>query len=207
MITVAIVEDIKDIREGLRLILNASSDFLCVGTYADAETAIPAILGIQPDVVLMDIELPGMSGINCVRHIKGQAPTIDILMLTVHADDQSVFQSLKAGACGYLTKNTPPHKLLDAIKEVKNGGAPMSSNVARMVVGSFNSFKKPTRLLTSREQDVLNHLCQGKSYKMIADALYVSQDTVRFHIKNIYKKLQVNSKSEAVIKALKNRIV
>ncbi len=206
-ITVALVEDNRDIRQGLKLILDGTKEFLCLGAYPDAETALPEIAKKKPDVVLMDIVLPGQSGIECTKAIKEKVPDTDIIMLTVRSDDDSVFRSLQAGACGYLTKNTPPSRLLEAIKEVKGGGAPMSSNVARMVVGSFNAFRNPSHNLTSREQEVLNQLCRGKSYKMIADALQVSQDTVRYHIKNIYKKLQVNSKSEAVIKALKNNIV
>lgn len=207
MIAVSIVEDIKDIREGLEIVLNSSDDCFCLGTYADGESALPAIVASKPDVVLMDIALPGMSGIECMREIKAQDPEIDMLMLTVHCDDEFVFQSLKSGACGYLTKNTSPDKLLDAIREAHDGGAPMSSNIARMVVDSFNRLRKPSVDLTRREKEVLQQLCQGKSYKMIADALCISEDTVRHHLKNVYKKLQVNSKSEAVIKALKDRLV
>lgn len=207
MIAVAIVEDIKDIREGLEIVLNTSEDCFCLGAYPTAELAIPAILETEPDVVLMDVALPGMSGIECVQAIKGQKPDIDVLMLTVHCDDAYVFQSLQAGACGYLTKNTSPARLLDAIHEAHGGGAPMSSNIARMVVDSFNHFRKPTVDLTRREKEVLEQLCEGKSYKMIADALCISEDTVRHHLKNVYKKLEVNSKSEAVIKALKDRLI
>ena len=207
MISVAIVEDIKDIREGLSFILNQSKDCYCVGTFGDAESALKALIADPPDVVLMDIVLPEMSGIDAVRLLKEQVPDIDVLMLTVHSDDQSVFQSLQAGACGYLTKNIAPDRLLDAIREAHAGGAPMTSNIARMVVNSFNNFRKPSPELTRREREVLEQLCQGKSYKMIADALFISEDTVRHHLKNIYKKLQVNSKSEAVIRALKDRLV
>ena len=207
LIAVSIVEDVKDIREGLAFIISQSEGCFCLETYADAETALPGILKTAPDVVLMDIVLPGMTGIDCVRLIKEKLPDIDVLMLTVHSDDQSVFQSLQAGACGYLTKNISPDKLLDAIREANEGGAPMTSNIARMVVSSFNRFRKASPELTRREREVLEQLCQGKSYKMIADTLCISEDTVRHHLKNIYKKLQVNSKSEAVIKALKDRLV
>jgi DNA-binding NarL/FixJ family response regulator len=207
MISVAIVEDNPDIREGFEFVINSSEDFVCVEAFPDAEAALPVLLQSPPDVVLMDIELPGMSGIACVSKLKEKLPELDILMITVHADDKYVFDSLSAGACGYLTKNTSPDRLLEAIVEVHNGGAPMSTNVARMVVGSFNRFRKPQPSLTRREREVLEQLCEGKSYKMIADTLCVSEDTVRFHIKKIYRKLQVNSKSEAVIKALKDRIV
>ena len=207
MIAVSIVEDVKDIREGLEFILNQSPDCFCLKTYPTAEIALKEITDELPDVVLMDIALPGISGIECTRLLKAQNPEVDILMLTVHSDDQSVFQSLQAGACGYLTKNTSPEKLLDAIREANSGGAPMTSNIARMVVDSFNNFRRPSPELTRREKEVLEQLCHGKSYKMIADALFISEDTVRHHLKNIYKKLQVNSKSEAVIRALRDRLV
>ncbi|MEZ4826757.1 MAG: response regulator transcription factor [Bacteroidia bacterium] len=207
LIGVAIVEDIRDIREGLEIIINQSKDCYCAGTYSDGETAVKALTQSPPDVILMDIVLPGISGIECVQMIKSEAPEVDVLMLTVHSDDQSVFQSLQAGACGYLTKNTSPDKLLDAIREAHAGGAPMTSGIARMVVGSFSRFRNPSPELTRRETEVLEQLCEGKSYKMIADALFISEDTVRHHLKNIYKKLEVNSKSEAVIKAMKDRLV
>ncbi|MDX2250136.1 MAG: response regulator transcription factor [Bacteroidia bacterium] len=207
MIAVAVVEDIRDIREGLEIILNQSPDCFCMGTFSDGETAAKNLIKDPPDVILMDIVLPGMTGIECVQVIKSQVPEVDVLMLTVHSDDQSVFQSLQAGACGYLTKNTAPDKLLDAIREAHAGGAPMTSGIARMVVGSFNRFRSPSPDLTRRETEVLEQLCEGKSYKMIADTLFISEDTVRHHLKNIYKKLEVNSKSEAVIKALKDRLV
>ncbi|WNJ20555.1 response regulator transcription factor [Pontibacter sp. G13] len=207
MISVSIVEDVKDIREGLAIIVNQAPDCFVLGTYADGETGVKGILTDTPDVILMDIQMPGISGIECVQLIKSQRPDVDVLMLTVHSDDDHVFKALQAGACGYLTKNTSPERLLEAIREVRAGGAPMSTNVARMVVGSFNSFRKPKPPLTPREREVLEQLCQGKSYKMIADALFISEDTVRHHLKNIYRKLQVNSKSEAVIKALKERLV
>lgn len=130
-----------------------------------------------------------------------------MIMLTVHADEDSIFESLRAGAVGYLVKNIFPSKLLNSIKEVKNGGSPMSSSIARKVVSSFNSFRQPAANLTKRETEVLDLLCKGKSYKVIADELFISPDTVRYHLKNIYKKLQVNSKYEAMMKAMKNGLV
>lgn len=207
MKSVVIVEDNQDIREGFSFIIDSADDCVVAGAYDNAEDALKAILDAPPDVVLMDIELPGMSGIQCVAKLKAELPNLDILMISVHAEDKYVFDSLRAGASGYLTKNTSPDRLLEAIKEVNRGGAPMSTNIARMVVGSFNQFRKPQPSLTRREREVLEQLCEGKSYKMIADTLCVSEDTVRFHIKKIYRKLQVNSKSEAVIKALKDNIV
>jgi DNA-binding NarL/FixJ family response regulator len=159
----------------------------------------------EPDIVLMDIGLPGMSGIEGIREIKKKMPQQDIVVLTVHDDDDLVFEALCAGACGYLIKDTPPEKLLEAIREAHHGGAPMSATVARLVVRSFQM--EPHAALTQREQDILAQLCRGKSYKMIASALFISQDTVRSHIRHIYQKLQVRSKSEAVAKALKERLV
>ncbi|MEM9917588.1 MAG: response regulator transcription factor [Bacteroidota bacterium] len=207
MISVTIVDDRRDIREGLRLIIDGAKDFTCQSVFENAESAIAHMGEALPDVVLMDIGLPGMSGIECVRLLKQQHPSLDIIMLTVHDDDESIFQSLKAGATGYLTKNIFPSKLLNAIREVKNGGSPMSSSIARRVVSSFKNISHPDSELTGREREVLNLLCQGKSYKVIGDALHISGNTVRFHLKNIYRKLQVNSKYEAVIKASRNQII
>ena len=206
-ITVAIVDDKRDIREGFQLIIDNAEGFRCVATYSDGESALENLPKVKPDVVLMDIGLPKMSGIECVKQLKDVAPQIEIIMLTVHADNDYIFESLRAGAVGYLVKNIFPSKLLNSIKEVKNGGSPMSSSIARKVVSSFNSFSKPAANLTKREKEVLDLLCQGKSYKVIADDLFISPDTVRYHLKNIYKKLQVNSKYEAVIKALKDGMV
>jgi DNA-binding NarL/FixJ family response regulator len=206
-ITVAIVDDKRDIREGLKLIIDHAEGFQCVAAYSDGESAVDGLQKVKPDVVLMDIGLPQMSGIDCVKILKDIAPEIEIIMLTVHADNDYIFESLRAGAVGYLVKNIFPSKLLNSIKEVKNGGSPMSSSIARKVVSSFNSFRKPAANLTKREKEVLDLLCQGKSYRVIADDLFISPDTVRYHLKNIYKKLQVNSKYEAVIKALKDGMV
>lgn len=206
MITVSIVEDNRDIREGYAFLIDSSGVCSCNATYTDAQAALKGIQENPPDVVLMDIEMPGMSGIECVTRLKALMPDLDILMISVHADDRSVFESLRAGACGYLTKNVSPERLIEAIQEVHRGGAPMSSNIARMVVGSFTPHQEDQPELTRREHEVLEQLCLGKSYKMIADVLCMSEDTVRFHIKKIYRKLQVNSKSEAVIKALKSNM-
>lgn len=201
MINVVIVDDKRDIREGLKIILDLADDFKCTAVFRDAESALEGMGTIPVDVVLMDVELPKMSGIECVKHLKEQYPDLDIIMLTAHSDDESIFESLKAGAYGYLTKNIFPSKLLSAIKEVKNGGSPMSSQIARRVVTSFNNFRNPTMDLTRREVEVLRLLHRGASYKAIAEKLFISPNTVRFHLKNIYKKLQVNSKYEAVMKA------
>jgi DNA-binding NarL/FixJ family response regulator len=205
MINVAIIEDDDEIRKSLAILVNGSAGFECINCYSDCESAIAEIEDDPPDVILMDIGLPGMSGIEGVRIIKSKLPEIDILMLSVHEDNQRVFEALCAGACGYLIKDTQPSKLLDAINEVRCGGAPMSSKIARMVVNSFKT--NPHEQLTTRETEVLSQLCKGKSYKKIAETLFISEETVRRHIKNIYKKLQVGSKSEAVAKALKERLV
>jgi|SRR6185436_10627179 len=206
MTTVVLVEDNNDLREGLKIILNEHKDeFNCLATFADAESAAKKIPELKPEVVLMDINLPGMSGIDCLKQIRVPMPEIDVIMLTVFADDKTVFDSLCAGACGYITKNASPEEILDAVREVKKGGAPMSARIARMVVGSFKNFEASS--LTDREREVLEQLCKGKSYKMVADALFISHDTVRHHIKNIYKKLQVHSVSEAILVAMKKKIV
>jgi DNA-binding NarL/FixJ family response regulator len=208
MIKVALVDDNHDLREGLQIVMKENSgEFECVGSFSDAETAARKIPDIKPEVVLMDINLPGMSGIECLKQLKGKMPGLDVIMLTVFADDDTVFDSLCAGACGYITKNASPEKILDAIRDVRDGGAPMSGRIARMVVSSFKMNNDPAAQLTDREREVLDQLCKGKSYKMVADALSITHDTVRHHIKNIYKKLEVHSVSEAILKTMKKKII
>lgn len=204
-IAVSIVEDDRLIREALREMLNEADGFKCIGAYNDCESALTDIKLNRPSVMLMDIELPGMSGIEGVRKITEFYPKTDIIMLTVHEDLSLVFKALTAGACGYLDKSASEEKILDSIKEIYEGGAPMSYKIAKLVVSSFQ--KKTESELTPREFDVLNLLCNGNSYKEIAYKLFISVGTVRHHIKNIYYKLHVHSKSEAVAKALKERIV
>lgn len=205
MIHVAIVEDDHDIRNTLALIIDGTPGFSCELHFVDCESAIPAILDYKPDVVLMDINLPGMTGIQGVSKLKQKMPNLDIIMLTIQEDDHSVFESLCVGATGYLIKNTPPNSLLKAIGEVKAGGAPMSANIARKVLGSFK--RNVDSPLTSRETEILKLLCEGLNYRDIAEKLFVSGNTVQTHIKNIYKKMQVNSRAEAVKKALKDKLV
>ena len=208
MIKVALVDDNVDLRDGLQIVMKEHGDeFDCVGSFSDAESAVKKIPDIKPDVVLMDINLPGMSGIDCLKQLKTKMPGLDVIMLTVFADDETVFDSLCAGACGYITKNASPEKILDSIREVRDGGAPMSGRIARMVVSSFMSPDDPSSQLTDREKEVLDQLCKGKSYKMVADALSITHDTVRHHIKNIYKKLEVHSVSEAILKTMKKKIL
>lgn len=205
MIKVSIVEDDKLILEAIRDLIIETDGFNCSGYYSDCESAIEDMKNNRPDVMLMDIELPGISGIEGVKKIKELYPKTDIIMLTVHEDLSLVFQALTAGACGYLDKSASEEKIIESIKEISDGGAPMSYKIAKLVVSSFQ--KKPESVLTKREFDVLDQLCKGQSYKEIAYKLFISVGTVRHHIKNIYFKLHVHSKSEAVAKALKERIV
>jgi len=205
MISVIIVEDDSEIRESLELLINGTPNYECLHSFENAETALKWLDDEIPDVVLMDIGLPGMSGIEAIKKIKNKYPSLDVLVLSIHENDEYVFDALCAGATGYLTKDIPPSKILDGIKEVYQGGAPMSTQIARMVIGSFKI--KPSPELTKRETEVLTDLCDGSSYKMIADNLFISEETVRKHIKNIYRKLEVHSKSEAVAKAIRDRLV
>ncbi len=205
MISVIIVEDDSEIRESLKLLIESTPDFETLSTFEDAESALKWLDEEIPDIVLMDLGLPGMSGIEAIKKIKEKYPDLDVLVLSIHENDEYVFDALCAGATGYLTKDTPPQKIIDGMNEAYNGGAPMSTQIARMVVGSFKI--KPSPELTNRESEVLAELCNGSSYKMIADKLFISEETVRKHLKNIYRKLEVHSKSEAVAKAIRDRLV
>jgi len=202
MITVAIVEDIKDIREGLKLLINNSDGFTCQEVYMNAEDAIQNLPGSQPDVVLMDIHLPGINGIDAVRSLKGNCPSTQFIMSTVYEDDDNIFESLKAGASGYLLKKTAPSRILDAIMEVYNGGSPMSTQIARKVIASFQ--KKDSidevDILTPKEKEILKALAKGLRYKEIADEMNISIETVRSHARKIYEKLHVQSRTEALNK-------
>lgn len=205
MIRVLIVEDDPDIRSGLSLLIGGTEGYECVGAHASCEEALTALDRLSVDVVLLDIELPGMSGLEGVERMRVAHPTTDVIMLTVREDDEAVFKALCGGASGYLVKTTPPAKLLEAIAEVRAGGSPMTPGIARRVA---ESFRRPTQSdLTTREREILALLCDGHSYKMIAAALFISQETVHSHLKNIYRKLEVNSKNEAVGKALRQRLV
>jgi len=201
---VAVVEDEREIREGLAFLIGSSPGFQCVATCASAEDALRDVPPSQADVVLMDIQLPGMSGIECIRELKLKMPSIEIMMLTVFEDHDKIFQSLLGGASGYLVKKTPPAKLLEAIQELRNGGAPMSNQIARRVVQTFqqtNAAKPVLTYLSGREQEILNLLAKGFLYKEIADQLGISIETVRTHIRHIYDKLHVRSRTEAILKA------
>jgi DNA-binding NarL/FixJ family response regulator len=202
MIAVAIVEDIREIREGLRLLIDNSNDFICKEVYASAEEAMEMIPQSQPDVVLMDIHLPGISGIECIRQIRSECPSTQFIMSTVYEDDDNIFESLKAGASGYLLKKTEPVKILEAIKEVYNGGSPMSTQIARKVIASFQSPNSidETGVLTPKEKEILKALSKGLRYKEIASDMHISIETVRSHVRKIYEKLQVQSRTEALNK-------
>ncbi len=205
-IRIAIIEDDAEIRETLGIIMNGSDGIICEHLYADAESALEDLPNHWIDVVLMDIELPGISGIEAVRKLNPKMPNTDFIMLTVKQDDSSVFNSLCAGATGYLMKDIPPTDLLNKITEVVNGGAPMSSNIARQVINSFNIPSIPSPL-SKRETEILRLLCNGMNYRSIATELFLSSHTVKTHVKNIYRKLHVHSRAEAVSKAIKDNLL
>jgi DNA-binding NarL/FixJ family response regulator len=207
---VAIIEDVRSLRDGLRMLIDGTDGFSCVGSFRTMEEALEKIEANPPDVVLADIGLPGMSGIDGVRVMKDRNPSLTVLMLTVYEDNERIFDALCAGACGYLVKKTPPARLLDSIREAINGGSPMSPEIARRVVNLFREIQPPERAdytLTPHELRLLKLMVEGHSYKTAAAELGVSLNTVCFHIKQIYEKMQVHSKSEAVVKALRNRLV
>jgi len=202
MIQVSIVEDIREIREGLQMLINLSDGFNCSHVYANAEEALKALPIERPDVVLMDINLPGMTGVECVRRVKPHCPATQFIMSTVYEDDENVFESLKAGATGYLLKKTVPARILEAIAEVHNGGSPMSTQIARRIIVTFQK-KDGIRAadeLTPREKEILKSLSEGLRYKEIAAKFRISIETVRSHARNIYEKLQVQSRTEALNK-------
>ena len=210
-IRVAIFEDNRNLREGLFNLLESSDGFTCVGAFAHCERAVENIDETQPDVILMDIELPVVSGIEAVKILREKYPDIKILMETIFEDDDRIFSSICNGAQGYILKNTPPEEILNSIREIHDGGAPMSPVVASKVLTLFrNNFSSATNdsfNLSAREKEILKCLVDGMSYKLIADTCFISPDTVNGHIENIYKKLQVHSKGEAVSKAFKGRSV
>lgn len=212
MIKVVITEDNNTIREGLAALINGTPGYSCVGAFSECESFLAKIPTLPADVVLMDIGLPGMSGIDGIVKAKKMRPELNILMLTVYEDSQTVFKALCAGACGYLVKKTPPARLLEAIKDANDGGAPMSSLIARQVIDVFKQTQgkqneeKDTEL-SAREKEVLTSLSDGNNYQEIAGRLFISVDTVRHHIKNIYRKLHVHSQSEAVAKAIRKGII
>ena len=212
MINVAIVEDNNTIREGLAQLINGTDGYKCIGAFGDVESFLPKITSLPINVVLMDIGLPGMNGIEGAKSAVLKNPDLSILMLTVYEESEFVFDALCAGACGYLVKKTPPSRLLEAIKDANDGGSPMSSRIARQVITAFKEGKSIAHQaqnydLSDREISVLNLLSDGSNYQEIAETLFISVDTVRHHIRNIYKKLHVHSQSEAVAKAIRKKII
>jgi DNA-binding NarL/FixJ family response regulator len=210
LIRVAIVEDRHDTREGLATLIDGTAGYRCVGRFRSMEDALEGMRPPFPDVVLMDIGLPGMSGIEGVRVLTSRHPALLILMLTVYDDDERIFEAMCAGACGYLLKKTPPARLLDGLKEVVDGGAPMSPEVARRVVALFRGVRPPAQAdyaLTPHEIRLLKLLTDGHNYKTAAAELGVTTHTVSFHLRQVYAKLQVHSKTEAVAKALRHGLL
>ena len=212
MIKVIIVEDNHTIREGLKLLIEGTEGYACLAVYSNCEDLLDDLDKHSVDVILMDIDLPGISGIEGIKRVKEISAEILILILTIYDENDLIFEALCAGASGYLVKKTPPAKLLEAIKEAYEGGAPMTSNIARKVVDYFKTIKPEEKVkndveLTKREKEVLTGLVEGNSYKAIANQLNISLETVRFHFRNIYKKLHVHSQSEAVVKAIKEGLV
>src|SRR4051812_32180084 len=205
-ITVSIIEDDLHASRGFAQFLESSPDFRCVSRHSSAEEGIATLPELKPDVVLMDINLPGMNGVEGVRRLKDLLPETQFMMLTVYEDNDLIFSALKAGATGYLLKRTAPAELLGAIRDVHQGGSPMTSQIARKIVQSFQPPRTPipdTGRLTTREAEVLDYLAQGYLYKEIADVLHISYATVNTHIRHIYEKLQVRSRTQAVNKHLR----
>ena len=209
-IRVVIIEDMREVREGLTILINGTPGFRCAGSYRSVREALDRFNRESADIILTDIGLPGMSGIEGARIFRERSPDIPILALTVYDNDEKVFAALCAGASGYLLKNTPPAKLLESLKEAVNGGAPMSPEVACRVVKLFRDFHPPEQAeyrLTQQERQLLKLMMDGHHYKTAAQHLRISPSTVSFHLKNIYAKLHVHSKTEAVAKALRERLV
>src|SRR5258708_23645383 len=210
VIKVAIVEDQRDIREGLASLIKFTNGYQCTGSYRSMEEALEKIRFELPHIMLVDIGLPGMSGIEGIRLLKESWPEILLLMLTVYENDEMSFDPLCAGACGYLLKKTPPARLIESLNEAMTGGAPLSPQVARRVIKLFRQISPPDKAgyqLTPDELRLLKLLVKGHNYKTAATAQGVKVTTIAFHMRNIYEKLQVHSKSEAVAKALRNRLV
>lgn len=202
---VVLVEDDQEIRNSFSLIVNSSPKFTVVNGYGDGEEAIKNLSKDKPEIVLMDIELPGMNGIQATKTIKDKFPSADIIMVTVYEDSDLVFEALKAGASGYITKSANYMELLSALEEIIRGGAPMSSRIARMVIDNFHV--NPNSPLTKRETEILQLISEGKTYTQISEELFISKETSKTHIKNIYSKLQVTCKSEAIAKANLEKLI
>jgi DNA-binding NarL/FixJ family response regulator len=207
-ITIVIVEDLEEVRGGLRQIISADPQFKVVASFADAETAAENLIALEVDIVIMDINLPGMNGIDCIKFLKEKCPGTQFMMFTVYENNEQVFDALHAGASGYLLKKSSPEKIKESLIELHNGGSPMSANIARKVVGALQKPFEPTAsssLVSRRENEVLQLLSQGLLYKEIGDKLNISTGTVRQHIHKIYEKLHVQNRTEALNKAFHNK--
>ena len=204
-ISIAIVEDLDEVREGLKQFISLNPEFNVMESFTTAEEALPAIPMLKPDIVIMDINLPGMNGIECIRQMKDKSPSTQFMMFTIYENDEKVFDALKAGASGYLLKNTGLVQLIEALKELHNGGSPMSANIARKLVNVFHQqgINMPSvEKLSLRENEILQLLSKGLLYKEIAEQLSISTSTVRQHIHKIYEKLHVQNRTEAINRAL-----
>ena len=203
-ISLAIVEDLDEVRDGLKNFIALSQDFKILDTFKTAEEALFDIPRLKPDIVIMDINLPGMNGIECIRKVKDKSPGTQFMMFTVYENDEKVFEALKAGASGYLLKNTGLVQLIESLKELYNGGSPMSANIARKLVTVFRGKEtnnEALAVLSNRENEILQLLSKGLLYKEIAEQLHISTSTVRQHIHHIYEKLHVQNRTEAINKA------
>jgi DNA-binding NarL/FixJ family response regulator len=209
-VRVVIIEDLREVREGLAALISGATGFQCAASYRTMEDALRRIADTRPHVILTDIGLPGMSGIEGTRLLRERMPDVPILALSVYDDDDNVFSAICAGASGYLLKNIAPARLLESLREVVDGGSPMSPAIARRVVMLFRTVRPPARAayhLTPQELALLKLIVEGHHYKTAAHAMGISPNTVSFHLKNIYEKLQVHSKTEAVAKALREHLI
>ena len=208
-IAVLVFDDNKDQRDSLKMLINRQPDMLCTGVFENCSNAVENMSDAKPDVILMDIDMPGITGIECVKIIRAHFSSVHIIMQTVFDDDEKIFAAILAGADGYILKKTAPQKLIEGIREVMEGGAPMTASVAKQVLKLFQTIPPKTNEfnLTEREKEILACLVKGMSYKMIADACNITYFTVNMHIKKIYEKLHVHSATEAVSKAIQNKIV
>lgn len=205
-ISIAIVEDLDEVRDGLKNFISLNTEFVVVGAYKTGEEAFANLPLVQADIVIMDINLPGMNGIECIRQVKDKSPGTQFMMFTVYENDEKVFEALKAGASGYLLKNTGLLQIVESVKELREGGSPMSANIARKLVNLFREAPKEATsldILSNRENEILHLLAKGLLYKEIADQLQITTGTVRQHIHNIYDKLHVQNRTEAINKAFR----
>jgi len=212
MLSTVIVEDVEFVRNGIAAIINSTEGMQCIATFEDAESMLAEIEKLQPDVLITDIGLPGMSGIEGMKEVKKKLPNQIMIVLTVHEENEKIFEALMAGASGYLPKKTPPAELVQSIREAHEGGSPMNSDIASKVIHLLRDIAPKAEVekrieLSERENEILQSIAKGLGYKRIASNLFISKETVRYHIKNIYKKLHVCSQSEAVAKAMKNGLI